>query len=250
VLWCHRCLRDVEPKKIATPTFDGMLIVEYYCPKCGILLETRKEKLELPSRKMPVGGLYVAFEGIDGCGKTYHATRLVERLEKEGYEVVYVKEPWIKEIKKFLYEHKIDPDAEVYIFATDRIILQVEVVLPALEEGKIVISERSIYASLSYQGAMGIPEEFIWAINRSIKVPDIVFLLDISAEEAMLRLKRERRRLTKYETLEFLRRVRERYLKIARKYKKSKFIVVDSTKDKEEVAKEIYEKLMELLEKY
>lgn len=69
---------------------------------------------------------------------------------------------------------------------TDRIIIQVEMVPLALEESEKVMSERYVHASLSYQSAMGIPEEFIWTINRSIKAPNIVFLLDIRSEEASL----------------------------------------------------------------
>jgi len=246
-LFCPRCIREVEAKKVVTPAFDGTLIIEYYCPLCAALLEMRREKLLLPERKIPVKkGLYVAFEGIDGSGKSYYLRLVSEDLRRDGLEVVVVKEPWLKAIKDFLYKHEIDPDAEVYVFAADRIILQKEVILPALEEGKIVLSERSVYASLAYQGSMGVSQDFIWAINRSIKIPDKVVLLDLPAEEALERIK-DREVLTKYQNVEFLEKVRRKFLEIAER-EKERFIVVDATRSPEEVHGEIYRRLREVLE--
>jgi len=246
VMFCPRCIRDVDAHIIVTPTFDGTSIVEYHCPICGSLLEIRREKLILPERKIPARkGLYIAFEGIDGSGKTYYLHIAAEELRREGYKVVTVKEPWIRAIKEFLYKHEIDPDAEVYVFAADRIILQKEIILPALEEGKIVLSERSVYASIAYQGSMGVSEEFIWAINRSLKIPDKVILLDLSPEEALKRIK-NRGELTKYENIEFLRKVRHKFLEIAAR-EPDRFIIIDVQRDAEIAAKEVIEKVKVLV---
>ena len=135
-MFCPR-IREVEARKVVTPAFDGTAIIEYYCPLCGSLLEMKREKLVLPERKIPVKkGAYIAFEGIDGSGKSYYLRSVSEDLRREGFEVIVVKKPWLKAVKDFLYKHEIDPYAEVYVFAADRIILQKEVVLPALERGK------------------------------------------------------------------------------------------------------------------
>ncbi|RLE64951.1 MAG: dTMP kinase [Thermoprotei archaeon] len=248
-MFCPRCIREVEVKKIMTPAFDGTVIVEYYCSLCGSLLEIKREKLALPERKIPVRkGVYIAFEGIDGSGKSHYLRLVSENLRKEGYEIVTVKEPWLKAIKDFLYKHEIDPDAEVYVFAADRIILQKEVILPALEEGKIVLSERSVYASIAYQGTLGVPEDFIRAINRSIKLPDKVLLLDLPAEEAFKRIK-DRKILTKYQNIEFLENVRKKFLELAEK-EKNRFIIIDAQRNTEEVEKDIKKEIKNILKEY
>jgi len=247
-LLCTRCREVVVPKVVRTLTFDGRVLKEYRCPRCGSVLLIQEERISLPKRGVEKAvGLYIALEGIGGAGKTYFAKRLVALLEERGYSAVYVKEPWIPAIKEFIHKHDLDPDAEAYIFAADRIILQKEVVIPALSENKIVVSDRSVYASIAYQCARGLNEEFLWAINRSIRIPDVVFLLDIPVSEAIRRLKAEGRRLTRYENEEYLRRVRGHYLSLSRRARSSRFYLINAMKSKEEIEKElVYLTLREL----
>ncbi|AKG39366.1 hypothetical protein MA03_04610 [Infirmifilum uzonense] len=201
--------------------------------------------MDLPKRKVTPGGVYIVFEGIDGSGKTTQAVMLYEYLSNRNFEVVLVREPWVKAIKDFLYKHDLDPDAEAYLFAADRIILQKEVVLPALESGKIVVSDRSVFASLAYQVVRGLPADFIMAINRSIRLPDIVVLLDLPLELAVKRLE-ARGETTRFEDPSFMQKVRERYLELAREYN-SLFIVIDASRTIHEVHQEILTKLAEKL---
>lgn len=243
-VFCPQCRGFIKPKIVKIPTFTGELIIEYHCPKHG-LLETEKRRMRLPSRRIPEAGVYIAIEGIDGSGKTTQAILLHSHFEKNGYDAVLVKEPWIKAIKEFLYKYDVDPDAEAYIFAADRIILQKEVVIPALEEKKIVVSDRSIYASLAYQGARGLDQEFILAINRHIRHPDVVVLLDLPVEEALDRIV-SRKVKTRFEDPEFLEKVRQIYLGLAERYRE-KFVVVDASRSVRETFSEILEKLRERL---
>jgi len=241
-VFCPQCRGFIKPKIVKVPTFTGEVIIEYHCPKHG-LIEVEKRPMKLPARKLPKEGLYIAFEGIDGSGKTTQTILFNEYLKIKGYETVLVKEPWIKAIKEFLYKYDVDPDAEAYIFAADRIILQKEIVLPALEKRKIVVSDRSIYASLAYQGARGLDEEFILAINRHIRHPDVVILLDLPVEEALDRIVTRSVR-TRFEDPDFMKKVRQRYLEIAQKYKDN-FIVVDASKP----VREIHRTIIELVKK-
>ncbi|MEZ0345823.1 MAG: dTMP kinase [Infirmifilum sp.] len=243
-IFCPQCQDYVKPRVVRSFTLSGEVIIEYYCPKHGFITSERKT-LPLPQRNITPGGLYIVFEGIDGSGKTTQAVMLYEYLSRKNYEVVLVREPWVKAIKDFLYKHDLDPDAEAYLFAADRIILQKEVVLPALEAGKIVISDRSVFASLAYQAARGLPEEFIMAINRSIRLPDIVILLDLNPDEAVKRLK-NRGETTRFEDPEFMVKVRDKYLSLAQNYN-SLFVVVDASKPIREVHRDIIAKLKERL---
>uniref|UniRef100_A0A7J3X7Y5 Probable thymidylate kinase n=1 Tax=Thermofilum pendens TaxID=2269 RepID=A0A7J3X7Y5_THEPE len=227
-----RILRRLKP--------GNALVLEYYCLQHGFL-KAEEVRVRLPARKLTEGGLYVAFEGIDGSGKTTHSSILRDYLRAHGYEVVLVREPWVSAIKEFLYKHDVDPDAETYLFAADRIILQKEVVLPSLEQGKLVISDRSVFASLAYQVVRGVDEEFVLAVNRSIRFPDLVILLDLPVEEALRRLS-ARGQLSRFEELGFIERVRARYLELAETYR-DRFAVVDASQPVEEVHRRVVERL-------
>ena len=252
-LFCSNCRMHVHSKIIKVPTFVGSVIYEYYCPNCGKLLKKEEKPFQLPDRENIIKkskiGIYIAFEGINGAGKTYYSQKLARYLNERGYSVVYVREPWIKAIKEFLYKHDLDPDVETYIFAADRIILQKEIILTALAQGKIVISDRSIYSSLAYQGARGLNLEFIWAINRSIRLPDLVILLDIPVNEALKRLRRISRKLTKFEEPKYLDKVRRIFLDLAKTVKYSSFVIIDVQKEENEVFREIIDHVEKFIKK-
>lgn len=250
--FCHKCKKTVTLKEVRVLTLTGEGIKEFRCPECNELFYREKFGKEIPGlpRRIPkfLKGLYIAFEGIDGSGKTYHSQQVVEKLKKLGFNVIYVKEPHIGAVKKFIHRSakEIDSDAEAYIFAADRIILQKTVILPALENGEIIISDRSVYASLAYQVARRLNEHFILSINRSIKFPDKVILLDITPKEALKRIQESGRKFTRFEEEEFARKVRKRYLELA-KQKRGKFIVIDSDREKDLVENEIWKNIKTLL---
>ncbi|HHW09948.1 MAG TPA: dTMP kinase [Firmicutes bacterium] len=102
--------------------------------------------------------IYIAFEGIDGCGKTTQAKLLVQRLQKLGHAALYTREPGATRLGMVLRqlllneEGRMAWETEVLLMAADRAQHINEVVKPALEQGTIVVSDRSIYSSLAYQG--------------------------------------------------------------------------------------------------
>jgi len=248
---CPKCLKKVKPIIRITPTLLGDLEIEHLCPVHKITLTRYSMPMQLPKRttKKLIRGLYVAVEGIDGAGKTTICKFLVDKLEKDGYRVKYVVEPYIKAIKEFLYKYPTDPDVETYLFAADRIILQKSIIIPALEQGYIVISDRSIYSNIAYQSVRGLSEEFIVGVNRAIKYPDIVVLLDIDATTAIDRIKKAGRRLTKFESIEFLEKVRNKFLQISKRYNNlSSFYIVDSNKPLDKVKEKCLQIIIKALE--
>lgn len=146
-------------------------------------------------------------------------------------------------------EENVSPIAELLLFAADRAQHVELLVKPALEEGKIVISDRYADATFAYQGAgRGFPESLV---NQVIKIatgglkPDLTLFFDVSIQKALLRTDSrdesgERKNRMDLETTEFYSRVREAYLKIAAKEKK-RFKVIDGNTAVEEVHAQVLE---------
>jgi dTMP kinase len=139
-------------------------------------------------------GLFVTFEGIDRSGKTTQAGLLVNAL---GDEALGVREPGGtpagEKVRELLKDPSVSlsPEAEALLFAAARSELVAEVILPALSENKVVISDRFLDSSLAYQGgARGLGIEDVERINhfavRGLK-PDLTFLLDLAPEDAATR---------------------------------------------------------------
>lgn len=139
---------------------------------------------------------YVALEGVDGSGKSTVGKALVAALESVGEDVVLVREPGGTEVGEAVRALLLDSDsldvwAEVFLFAAQRAELARSVISPALTAGQWVISDRSYYSSIAYQGrARGLGEERVRAINETGLdgvVPDFVFVLDVDPELALER---------------------------------------------------------------
>jgi dTMP kinase len=139
-------------------------------------------------------GLFVTFEGIDRSGKTTQAGLLVDAL---GDEALGVREPGGtgagERVREILKDQSVSlsPETEALLFAAARSELVADVILPALEEGKVVVSDRYLDSSLAYQGgARGLGIADVEQVNhfatRGLK-PDLTFLLELSPEEAAAR---------------------------------------------------------------
>jgi dTMP kinase len=132
---------------------------------------------------------YVAFEGVDGAGKSTIAQQVAERLIEAGHEVVAVREPGGTKtgeaVREILLGTKSHPDiwAEALLFAAARSQLATETIGPALAADKVVVSDRSVYSSLAYQGAgRGLGIEAVRRVNEAGLQgvwPDTVVLLRV-----------------------------------------------------------------------
>jgi dTMP kinase len=141
-------------------------------------------------------GRYLALEGIEGAGKSTIAERLVDRLTAEGTPALAVREPGGtalgEEIRRLLlHAGDMSPWAEALLFAAQRAQLAAEVVAPALDAGTWVVSDRSYYSSLAYQGAArGLGIEAVRAVNEAGLggvVPDLVVVLDVEPSVGLRR---------------------------------------------------------------
>jgi len=142
-------------------------------------------------------GCFIVFEGIDGSGKSEQYRRLTEKLEEINYSIIKTREPTKyletgKLINKILYENEnVSEETLALLFAADRVEHTKNKIQPALENNKIVISDRYVYSSLAYQ-SKGMKRElsidWIRDINKFAIKPDLVVYLDITAETGLKRL--------------------------------------------------------------
>jgi dTMP kinase len=153
-------------------------------------------------------GLFIVVEGIDGAGKSTLVTQLVSHLQSQHYDARSTKEPgnsWLgKCVRQILLErpHPLCNKAEYLLFAADRAQHMEEVVIPALQQNAIIISDRGADSSLVYQGYAGhLNIELIDTINRwamNNRLPDLTFYVHIDIDTALERLK-QRNALTHFE---------------------------------------------------
>ena len=166
---------------------------------------------------------YLALEGGDGTGKSTVAEGLVSRLEAVGHEVVMVREPGGTELGEVvrglvLDSKSVAPWAEVMLFAAQRAQLAEEVIRPAMARGAWVVSDRTYYSSIAYQGrGRGLGEDLVRQINETAlhgTVPDRIFVLDVDPALALERQHRPDR--IGREGVDFQGAVRDAFRNLAR----------------------------------
>ena len=207
-------------------------------------------------------GKFITFEGIDGSGKSTQLRMLASELRVRGFDVLTTCEPGGTPLGRRLREvfleteETVAPLAELLLFAADRAQHVNFLVEPALENGKIVISDRYSDATAAYQGAgRGFDEQ---SINQVIRLatgglkPDLTLFFDISVNEAISRTNSrsdgggEQKNRMDSETVEFYERVRKAYLQIAEN-EPERFCVVDASGAIDEVKTKVLELVTEFL---
>ena len=184
---------------------------------------------------------YIAFEGLEGCGKSTHVTRLAAALG-----AVATREPGGTTIGASLRATMIDaantmlsPRAEALLMAADRAQHLDELVTPALQRGQHVVSDRSAYSSLAYQGygrqldlAM-LKQLNSWAINN--RWPDLVVYIDVPLDILLERLKKRELDRFEREDRSFFERIARGFNEMA-KAEPDRWLIVDGTPPKDELA--------------
>lgn len=199
---------------------------------------------------MEHAGLFITFEGVDGAGKSTQARRLAEYWRNQGRETVLTREPGGTSLgctlRKMVLdpaegEGSIAPRAEALLFAADRAQHAARVIMPALQRGAVVISDRYFDSSVAYQAGGReldgdeIRELSLWATNGL--VPHRTYLLDIDPSVSHQRLSGPEDRMEAAGD-GFQQRTREAFLAMARR-EPARFMVLDATRPKDEVAAQI-----------
>jgi len=206
-------------------------------------------------------GIFITFEGSEGCGKTTQIERLRAALEGMGRQVIVTREPGgtpVGEQIRHTLQHareseNMTPEAELLLFAASRAQLVRERIVPALEAGTDVLSDRFLDSTTVYQGvARRLAAEDVAAINYFAvggHLPDLTFVLDLDPAAARGRLEtRANPALDRIERepLEFFERVRQGYLDLA-KSEPERFRVLDASQPAETIAGTIFHHVQELL---
>ena len=202
----------------------------------------------------PTKGIFIAFEGGEGTGKSTQSELLAQWLEQEGETVILSREPGGtdlgKDLRKILLGHEtgqISPRAEALLYAADRAHHVFSVIRPGLDAGDVVITDRYFDSSAAYQGAGRVlnPSEVArisrWATESLY--PTLTILIDLPAEIGLGRLQ-SRDRL-EAEPTEFHERVRQEFLQIAM-MDPERYFVVDGTQTVEEIHTQIIARVAEL----
>jgi dTMP kinase len=201
-------------------------------------------------------GLFIAFEGGEGAGKSTQVRLLADELRGAGFEVVVTFEPGATPIganlRKVLLDRKsvgLSPESEALLYAADRAQHVQEVVRPALERGAIVITDRYVDSSLAYQGAgraladADVRRLSAWATGGLS--PDLTVVLDIAPEVGLKRRGGPGDRLED-ETIEFHRRVRAMFLQLA-SHHRDRYLVLDATESSDRIHETVSQRVRPMI---
>lgn len=203
-------------------------------------------------------GLFITFEGPDGSGKTTVCKMVYDKLNDEGYKLVHTREPGGIEIAEKIRDLILDPkntmmDAktEALLYAASRRQHLVEKVIPALNEGKIVLCERFVDSSLAYQGyGRNLGFDKVLAINEFAidgYFPNKTIYLDVDEEIGLSRIKdRAFKDRLDQESIDFHHRVSEGYQKVIEVFK-DRIQIIDASKELDEVVESCIEVIKDML---
>jgi len=204
-------------------------------------------------------GLFITFEGIEGCGKSTQAKLLEGFLIGKGINVFLTREPGgpkiaeqIRQMLLSIENKEMLPETEVLLYMAARSQHTGEWIIPQLKKGNVVISDRYYDSTFAYQGAArDIDGKLIDTIRKYATfglVPDITFLVDLPEQIGLSRILAKDADRLEQESMEFHKRVREGFLDLARK-EPDRFKVLDGNKSIEEIHESVVSIILEELNK-
>jgi dTMP kinase len=204
-------------------------------------------------------GVFITFEGSEGCGKSTQVQRLATRLEQEGVPVLVTREPGgtaigekIRDLLQFAPESfAMTPETEVLLFEASRSQLVRETIQPALEKGTVVISDRFFDSTTVYQGvARKLSPEIVEALNAfavGAARPDLTFVLDVDVATARARMLRRVRPAVvvdrmEQEPVEFYERVCAGYRELAKR-EPDRVVLMEGSQSASEIEQQVWDTL-------
>lgn len=194
-------------------------------------------------------GLFITFEGIEGCGKSTQAKLLEEYLKEQGIDVFLTREPGgpkiaeqIREMLLSIDNKEMLPETEVLLYMASRSQHTGEWIIPELNKGKTVISDRYYDSTFAYQGAArDIDGKLIDTIRKYATfglVPDLTFLVDLPEQIGLSRILAKDADRLEQESIDFHGRVRDGFLALA-KEESARFIVLDGKKSIDQIHNDV-----------
>lgn len=196
-------------------------------------------------------GLFISFEGNDGSGKSSALEAVKRELLELGYPVLYTREPGGSYIAEKIRELILDKDnvgmddkTEALLYAASRREHVTKTIIPALNEGKIILCDRFLDSSLAYQGySRGLGIDEVYNMNQFATeglLPDLTILVCVRPEIGMARIKKDAREMDRLELekMAFHEKVYNGYTTVSEKFK-DRIVVINGEQTKEEVLKEV-----------
>jgi len=202
--------------------------------------------------------LFLAFEGIDGSGKSTQSKLLEEKLKAEGIKVYHTYEPTgspIGQLIKKIFRHEMESDHRTIagLYVADRIDHLTNTkdgILKKIEEGFTVITDRYYFSSYAYQGTH-MPQDWVImanSISADVLRPDLNIFIDIAPEVSFERVSKNRDKIELYESVENLKQVRNKYFEAFDKLKlEEKIFIVDGNRSVEEIFNDVWQKVKPLI---
>jgi dTMP kinase len=185
-------------------------------------------------------GYLIAVEGIDGAGKTVNSKWLVKRLKAAGYKAAYTKEPTHgligDALKELQASRASSPEIDALLFAADRLHHIRNFIEPRLRKSYVVVSDRYLYSSIAYQGALTGDRKWVELVNRYCVPPDLAIYLDVDPSTGLGRKRKWRSDLRVFEDPAVLERVRAVYLELC---EEGKLVRIPADRELGEVRAEI-----------
>jgi dTMP kinase len=195
-------------------------------------------------------GKFISLEGVDGAGKSSHVQWIADALREEGREVIETREPGGtavgESLRSLLLTETMDIETETLLMFAARREHIVRVILPALNAGRWVVSDRFTDATFAYQGGgRGLPAGRIAVLENWVQQglqPDLTLVFDVPVEVAQQRIRKETSHPDRFERLDaaFFGRVRNAYLDRARAFP-LRIKIIDSSRSFDEVHKQLKE---------
>ncbi|HYA22252.1 MAG TPA: dTMP kinase [Thermoproteota archaeon] len=190
-------------------------------------------------------GKLIAFEGIDGSGKTTISTRAYQAAKNKGAQVLYTFEPTYSKVGSIIHlvlsgDIEASGEFQALMFAADRVNHFQTEIEPELNAGRNVLVDRYIHSSIAYQGVLLNDEEWVRTINRSVPVPDLAIYIDIDPKTGL----RRRGRRSIYEKLDLLGEIRAAYKKMVAR---GELVQVDGSKSEDMVFDQVWKLVVDEL---
>jgi dTMP kinase len=187
-------------------------------------------------------GLFIVIDGPDGAGISTQAELLEKWLKKLGKKVLLTKEPTVGIIGGIIkaalrHEWKTDQRTFQLLFSADRSHHLQKEIIPALEKGYVVISDRYILSTYCFGTIDGVSLDWLRSVNSQFIKPDLTIILDVPPEVSLERIKKSRFSVELFEDVEKLRKIRENFKKLKDEFPNT--FIIDGTKSIEEVHEEI-----------
>ena len=201
-------------------------------------------------------GKFITFEGSEGSGKSTQIELAQQYLESKGKNVLFLREPGGVKISENIRSILLDPETkdmtdecETLLYMAARAQLVSEIIIPALNSGKVILCDRFLDSTVAYQGyGNGVDIEKIKNIGEFVMqgfYPDLTFLFDLNVEEGFARINRSKDRIEQ-RGLDYHSRVRSGYLEIA-KSEPDRVKLIDARKSKEEIQSMVQKHIDQLL---